>query len=110
MEQYGFLIRILKQARVHFQRNRTIVPGLDVQLASWSSGYAAVSYWGYKYILTVIDILLTKHTWALAVKNKSGKEVSEAFKYIFSHSRKHAKLQTDRGKEFLSTIVSSLLK
>ena len=33
----------------------------------------------YKYILTVMD-LYTRYTWAIPLKNKTGLEVSKAFK------------------------------
>jgi hypothetical protein len=55
---------------------------------------------GYKYILTVIDVL-SKHAWAIPLKNKSGIKTAKAFSTIFQENKRFPKnLQTDRGKEF----------
>ena len=55
---------------------------------------------GYRYLLTVIDVF-SKQAWVKKLKKKEGKSVTDAFDEIFV-TRKPAKLQTDKGKEFLN--------
>lgn len=54
---------------------------------------------GNRYILVVVDAL-SKYAWAVPLKKKTGKEVTEAFRKIVTEGRKPQKLQTDAGKEF----------
>ena len=54
---------------------------------------------GYKYILNLIDVF-TRFARAIPLKNKSGKEVSEALMKIFKNDIYPYQLQTDLGKEF----------
>ena len=61
-----------------------------------------------KYILTVIDIF-SKYAWAIPIKNKTGDEITNAFKEIFK-DRIPGKLHTDKGLEFLNSKTQSLLK
>ncbi|XP_075775628.1 uncharacterized protein LOC142826578 [Pelodiscus sinensis] len=100
-----------KPARIHFKRDKTIVSDVDAQ---WQADLVDMHWFskrnsGFKYILTVIDIL-SKYAWALGLKDKTGKEVAKAFKAIFSEGRVPQKLQTARGKEFLNKPLSGLLK
>ena len=101
-----------KTARVHFKRNKVIVGDIDDQ---WQADLVDMQQYsnynaGYKYILTVIDIL-SKYAWAVALKGKSGSQVSKAFKNIFKKDgRVPRKLQTDRGKEFLNKKLAAVLK
>ena len=66
----------------------------------------AVDNKGYRYMLTVIDVL-SKFAWALPIKRKTGDDTLSAFKTIVSDStssvgrrRRPEKLQTDEGREF----------
>lgn len=100
-----------KQARIHFKRNKTVVPGLDAQ---WQADLVDMQHFskyneGYKYILTVVDIL-SKYAWARCLKDKTGRRVADAFHQIFTGGRIPCKLQTDAGKEFLNKHVRELLK
>ena len=102
-----------KPARHNFKRNKTLVSGIDVQ---WQADLADMqglsrSNSGYKYLLTVIDVF-SKYAWVVPIKNKSGKEMADAFKKLFSMSqlRKPERLQTDKGKEFLNKEVKGYLK
>src|SRR5271157_365672 len=63
---------------------------------------------GYKYMLTVIDVF-SRHAWAVPIKDKTGKEVKQAFESIFIQGRKPQRLQTDEGKEFDNRQVQHLL-
>ena len=63
---------------------------------------------GYKYILMVEDIF-SKYGWAVPLKTKTGIEVRNALKQIFTqHTPK--KLWTDAGREFYNNEVKTLLK
>jgi hypothetical protein len=62
---------------------------------------------GVKYLLCVIDIF-SKYGWIVPLKSKTGVEVADAFKKIFSEGRKPEKLWVDKGKEFYNKDVKSL--
>jgi transposase InsO family protein len=96
-------------ARKNFPRRRVIVRGYD---DLWQADIVEMRPYsrfnrGYHYILTVIDVL-SKHAWAVPLKNKSGKEVTQAFAGIF-RERYPKNLQTDKGKEFYNSDVQRLV-
>lgn len=64
---------------------------------------------GFKYLLTVIDVF-SKYGWIIPIKNKTGLEVSEAFKAIFEEGRIPKKVWSDKGKEFYNKHVKELFK
>ena len=65
---------------------------------------------GYKYLLVVIDVL-SKFLWVEPLHDKSGKELKRAFHAIFERGgRTPKKLQTDKGTEFLNSIVQNFLR
>lgn len=66
---------------------------------------------GYKYILVVIDTF-SKFGWAMKLKNKTGKEVTNAMHNIFksNSNRIPRNLQTDAGKEFYNSIFRKLME
>ena len=97
-----------KPVRRNFVRRRTIVGGLDHQ---WQADLIDVQKLkkendGYSYLLTVIDVL-SKYSWVIPLKNKTGPTLVEAFKTIFEEGRKPLKLQTDKGTEFLNKTVQT---
>ena len=52
---------------------------------------------GFKFILTVIDIL-SRHAWVEPLRSKSASETTRGFSEIFKRSkRKCIKLHTDKG-------------
>ena len=63
---------------------------------------------GFKYILCVIDCF-TKFAWAIALKSKTAKEVSNAMSKILL-KRSPKLLQLDNGKEFYNTTFDTLMK
>src|SRR5271154_1039725 len=63
---------------------------------------------GYKYLLTIID-LFSRFAWAVPLKDKTGREVADAFRLVFAQGRKPQRLQTDDGREFDNRIVQHLL-
>ena len=66
---------------------------------------------GYRYLLTVIDVL-SKYAWVQSLKKKTGKDVTEAFRRVLTQAegRKPLKLQTDAGKEFYNGTFQELMK
>jgi hypothetical protein len=63
---------------------------------------------GYPYLLTVMDTF-SKVAYARPLKNKTGKEVTEAFTDILKNT-KVKNLQTDQGKEFFNQQFKTLMK
>jgi transposase InsO family protein len=64
---------------------------------------------GFRYLLTIIDTF-SKFAWAVPVKQKTGKEVTAAFKSVLVESgRKPKSGQSDSGKEFYNTTFQSLM-
>ena len=99
-----------KPLRKKFPTNRVIVYSIDQQ---WQSdlmdvGSLSIHNDGYRYILVCIDIL-SKFSFAIALKTKRGEEIVSAFKTIFS-KRKPQSLQTDQGKEYKNSKFQKFLK
>ena len=63
----------------------------------------------YKYLLVVIDIF-SKYLWVKPLKNKTGVEVTNAFREIVKTGRKPQKLWTDKGVEYKNRIFKNYLK
>ena len=61
---------------------------------------------GYKYILTVIDVL-PKYAWVEPLKTKSGENLVKAFAKILKKGRKPEKLHSDKGTEFTNKLFQS---
>ena len=98
-----------RMARKTYPTRKYIVHDLDEQ---WQADLADVALIarqnkGYTFILTVIDIF-SRYAWARPLKNKSGKEVTKAFKSIFREGRIPKRIQTDQGKEFENRHVRAL--
>ena len=66
---------------------------------------------GYKYLLTVIDVL-SKYAWVEPLKSKSATAMVEALKRLWTKlgSRLPQKVQTDSGSEFYNSRVQSFFK
>lgn len=98
-----------KPVRKNYKRNRIIVNDIDEQ---WEADLVEMQEFskankGYRYILTIIDVF-SKYAWGLPLKNKSGKELTEAFANLLK-SRRPAAIRTDMGKEFVNAQVQKLL-
>ena len=63
---------------------------------------------GFKYILTVIDVL-SKYAWE-PLKTKSGENLVKAFEKILKKGRKPEKLHSDKGTEFTNRLFQTFLK
>lgn len=102
---------LFKQRKKKFLRVPILVNYIDEQ---WQADILDMTWLarqndGYKYILVVIDIL-SRYAWAIPLKDKSAKTVTDAFRKIFTFGRKPEKLQTDQGKEFVNSKLQTLLK
>lgn len=65
---------------------------------------------GYNYILTVIDVL-SRFAFAEPLKQKTGIEVTKAFKKLLKKSkRKPTKVQSDLGREFFNENFKHFLR
>ena len=64
---------------------------------------------GYKYILTVINVF-SKFGWGLALKNKTGPEVTKAMATILSKEKPVRNIQVDSGSEFYCQPFQNLMK
>lgn len=101
-----------RSARKKFKRNPIIVGEIDGQ---WQGdlaemGNIAEDNDGVRYLLILIDVV-SKYVWVEALKTKEGKSVLLGLKRIFERTeRRPKKLQTDDGKEFLSSVVQRYLK
>ena len=63
---------------------------------------------GMRYLLTCIDVF-SKRAWAIPLRSKFGRGVSEAFECIIAE-RKCNMLQSDKGSEFLNSTFQSMLR
>ena len=99
-----------KPVKERHQYRRVIVEGIDDQWQADLCDMRNLSEYNnkYKYILTVIDVF-SKYAWAVAIKTKTGNEVSIAFAKIFKQ-RKPNRLQTDKGTEFINKTTQELLR
>ena len=105
-ETYTLHKKIVKK----FKYRKTIVSGIDSQ---WQSDIVEMQKYvsyndGYRYILTVIDIL-SRYGWAIPLYSKRGDEMAQTFKKIFK-DRKPEKIQFDQGKEFYNKDVKQLFE
>lgn len=109
-QQYTYTLH--RPLRKHFSRNRIYVSYID---ENWEADLVDMQEFsrknnGFKYILTVIDVL-SKYLWVEPLKTKSAKNVVSAFKKIFNTSgRKPTKIRTDRGLEFENSEFKTLCK
>lgn len=96
-----------------FKTRKVITKGID---DIWEADLLVMSQYskqnqGFKYILNVIDCF-SKYAWGVALKTKTGKEVSEAFESILKSNggRKPRLLHVDQGKEFVNATFKKVLK
>lgn len=94
-----------------FKRNKVIVTGIDDQ---WDVDLMDMTKYskynrGYNFVLVAIDIF-SKYLWLRILKDKKGESVVEALKDILREGRSPNRIRTDKGQEFRSKQVESLLK
>ena len=100
-----------KPVRHRFLKRSVKVNGIDEQ---WQADLVDMQFAekqndGFKYLLTVIDVL-SKYAWVVPLKTKNGSDLVEAFQHIFKQGRIPKLLQTDAGTEFLNKKLQSYLK
>ena len=102
-----------KPTRRRFRTLPVLVFAIDDQWVAdlIEVGNIAKSNRGYRYLLTVLDVL-SKYAWVEPVKTKTGKAVTAAFEKILKRSdgRTPRRLQTDDGKEFYNKTFQDLMK
>jgi IS30 family transposase len=62
---------------------------------------------GYNYILVIVDVY-SRYCWAIPLKNKTGKDVSNAIENIIKNFNSPEHFWTDEGKEFYNKDVDKL--
>ena len=77
-----------KQIRRKFLRRKTVVAGIDCQ---WQADLADMSKMSkvndkYRYLLCIIDVF-SKFAWVVPIKNKTGKTLVDAFKFVLKSGR-----------------------
>ena len=95
--------------RIRFPRRKTYSKGIadlyQIDLVDLSS--LSPFNDGMRYLLTCIDVF-TKRAWAVPVRTKSGRVLSDAFEKILTE-RKCNMVQSDKGTEFLNSTFQSML-
>ena len=96
-----------------FQRRKVMVYDVD---DVWSCDLVEMpEEWrddnkGYKYILNCVDVF-SKYAWGVPLKNKSAKDVTNAFENVFEKSKRYpGHLWVDQGKEFYNNDMNKLMK
>lgn len=101
-----------RPVRRTFLRRKTLTRGLDY---IWQADLVSLlpirrENSGYGYILTVIDVL-SRFTFAAAIRRKTGHEVLAAFRKILRTSKRcPKKLHTDAGVEFYNSVFKTFLR
>lgn len=99
-------------ARRNFGRRRVIIKGIrdlfQIDLVEMIP-YAKEND-NFKYIFVCINTF-SKFAWAIPIKNKTSKEVSEAMKSILASGKKNVpiNMQSDQGKEFFNTQFKKIM-
>jgi len=112
MSKLGVVNEIHRNVINKFPRRYVVVKGLNdlVQIDLLDvSNYADVNK-GFKFILTGIN-MFTKFGYAIPVLNKSGVQVTEAFKKMLQKMKyTPINLQSDRGSEFFNKHFKAMVK
>ncbi|XP_034938292.1 uncharacterized protein [Chelonus insularis] len=100
-----------RPARNNFKHRKDHIQGLD---ETWQADLVDLTAHlftnsRYKYILTIIDIF-SKYAWAVPVKTKNGKDVTDAMISVLIQKRVPQKLHVDRGKEFYNKEFQTLME
>lgn len=103
-----------KPARRNFKRRKVVIRGLhDLFQADLVEmiPYSRVNR-GFRYILVVINAF-SKYVWAVPVKSKTGREVTDAMESVLiktTTTPPPRNLQTDMGREFYNKQFKDLMK
>jgi len=102
--------KLHKPIKRNFARRRVIVNHIDEIWCSDLVEMQQFSKWnkGYRCLLMVLDVF-SKYGWIVALKDKKGETVTQAFETIFKEVRKPEYLWTDKGKEYYNKHFKTLL-
>lgn len=103
---------IHRQARNKFVRRSVIQIGINdtIQIDLVEMIPYSTQNWGYKYLLTAIDIF-SKKAYARPLKNKTGSEVVKAMSSIIQEiGTKPKNIHSDQGKEFFNKDFKKLME
>jgi transposase InsO family protein len=97
--------------KIHFLRRKTLSKGIDhiwqIDLCDMTN--LSRSNGGYKFLLTVIDVL-SRYAFVRPLKNKTGLEVSKAIEHIFQTEQRYpSTIGVDHGVVFYNRNVKALL-
>ena len=102
-----------KPRRRRFPTLPTMVFGINEQFVMDLVDLQKLVRWnkGYKYFLTVIDVL-SKYAWVEPFKSKSGAELVAVLERLWKRlgSRHPERVQTDAGSEFYNAKVQAFFK
>jgi hypothetical protein len=89
-----------KQPKRTFRHRITVANGINDVWAADLVDMGSLTDRGFRYILTVIDVL-SRHGWVSILKKKTKSAVSQAFHKLFEeNNQKPNFIWTDRGREF----------
>ena len=94
-----------KPIRRRFPRRRVVVYGKDHQWQADLVDVSKISSYNkrFKYLLTCLDVL-SRYSWVIPLKDKTGKTLVAAFTTIIKSGRRPVRLQTDKGTEFTNSL------
>ena len=102
--------KIHTPVRRKFKRTKYVTSGIRQQFEADLVDLSSLKAYNdnHKFLLTIIDVF-SKKARVVPILTKSGKSVSEALDHVFSDWAPRS-LRTDRGKEFLNSLVQNVLK
>ena len=115
MEHERLVKELHKPARRNYTRRSYDVRGLD---ETWQADLVEIIPYahdnkGYRYLLTIIDIF-SKYAWAVPVKRKTCKDVSEAMKSVLLKGRVpknlHTYVKTEKISVFSKIHICDIFK
>ena len=103
-----------KAPKKNYPTNKILYNHIDeiwsVDLADMND-YKISNNKGYRYIFIIIIDNFSKLLWAIPLKNKYSKSITNEFSNILTTSkRKPLKIEPDRGTEFYNNIFQNFLK
>jgi hypothetical protein len=86
-DKHTLVKELYKPARINFKRRKVIMKRID---DTWQIDLVEMQKFarenkGFRYLLT-ITVTFSKYAWAVPVKQKTGKEVTAAFKSVLEES------------------------
>ena len=101
-----------KAPKKYYPTNKIIYNDVDeiwsIDLADFSD-YKISNNKGYRYIFVINDNFL-KYLWAIPLKNKNSKTITDDFSNVLNQSkRRPLKLESDRGSEWYNNIFQNFL-